>query len=141
MNPQQGAVANESSTRAGRAPKKKNYKLFLLAWLLLISSGIMGAYLYTERMQQQITDDVNAKTEAKLAMVQKDYQKQLDQLKTDVTENMTVLRKKVDSFNQLLKFTKDTTSSKTDNSNQLYTQLQEVRKKLDELQKNLEVLK
>jgi peptidoglycan hydrolase CwlO-like protein len=55
--------------------------------------------------------------------------------------DMTNLQAKVNSLNELLAFTKDSANSKTDNSNQLYTQLAEVKKKLDELQKNLEVLK
>jgi hypothetical protein len=54
---------------------------------------------------------------------------------------MVVLEAKVEQLNQLLAFTKDNASSKVDNSNQLYSQLAEVKKKLEELQKNLDVLK
>jgi hypothetical protein len=36
---------------------------------------------------------------------------------------------------------KDSASSKTDNSNQLYTQLADVKKRLDELKANLDMLK
>ncbi|MNW58568.1 hypothetical protein D3C74_364440 [compost metagenome] len=47
----------------------------------------------------------------------------------------------VDTFNELLTFTKDNASNKTDNSNKLYTQLNEVRKQLAALQKEMDLLK
>jgi hypothetical protein len=53
---------------------------------------------------------------------------------------MTKLQIKIDSFNELLAFAKDNANSRTDNSNQLYTQLAEVKKKLDELKNSLDVL-
>ncbi|UUZ93069.1 hypothetical protein LJK87_49025 [Paenibacillus sp. P25] len=53
---------------------------------------------------------------------------------------MAKMQAKIDSINELLAFTKDSASSKTDNSNQLYTQLADVKKKLDDLKKNLDAL-
>jgi hypothetical protein len=65
----------------------------------------------------------------------------LEALKVNVNQEMASLQSKVELLNQLLAFNKDNASTKVDNSNQLYTQLAEVKKKLAELQKNLDVLK
>jgi nitrate reductase NapE component len=121
--------------------KKKTYLYLFMGWFALIAMGVVGAKLYTDHLKQQIAADIANQTEQQLQTIQADYQKQVADLKTDVTANMTTLQTKVDALNQLLAFTKDSANSKQDNSNQLYTQLAEVKKKLDELQKNLEVLK
>jgi uncharacterized protein HemX len=121
--------------------QKKSYKLLLVAWLMLVSSGLGGAYLYTNYLKNELTSDLAQQNQIQLQSIQADYQKQLTDLKTSVNQDMTDLQTKVEHLNQLLAFTKDSASSKTDSSNQLYTQLAEVKKKLEELQKNLDVLK
>jgi uncharacterized protein HemX len=122
------------------ASRRKSYILFFTSWLLLIATGIFGAVWYTQHIKQQIAADLSSQTQQQLQTLQTEYQKQLDTLKESMTSDMSKLQAKVDSFNELLAFSKDSASSKTDNSNQLYTQLQEVKKKLDELKKNLDVL-
>jgi len=47
----------------------------------------------------------------------------------------------VNELNELLTFARDNASEDTDNSNLLYTQLNEVKAKLEQLQKQLDVLK
>jgi septal ring factor EnvC (AmiA/AmiB activator) len=121
--------------------KRKTYVLLFLGWTLLIAIGVTGTMLYTEHMKQQISADIASQTQQQLQSIQDDYQKQVTELKANVSSDMAKLQTKVDSLNELLAFTKDSANSKTDNSNQLYTQLAEVKKKLDELQKNLDVLK
>jgi hypothetical protein len=51
------------------------------------------------------------------------------------------MESKIQTLNELLTFAKDNADSKTDNSNKLYTQLAEVKKQLNELKRNLDVLK
>jgi peptidoglycan hydrolase CwlO-like protein len=141
--PMKSVSADPSFARTGHTAKskRKTYLLLFVGWFVLIAIGIAGAKLYTDHLKQQIAADIASQTQQQLEGIQADYQKQVSELKTDMTSSMTKLQTKVDSLNQLLAFTKDSANSKTDNSNQLYTQLAEVKKKLDELQKNLEVLK
>jgi hypothetical protein len=135
--------ADTPFVRAEKAAKdkRKTYLLLFAVWFTLIAMGVTGAKLYTEHLKQQIADDIAVQTRQQLEIIQSDYQKQIGELKTNISTDMSNLQSKVNSLNELLAFTKDSASSKTDNSNQLYTQLAEVKKKLDELQKNLEVLK
>ena len=121
--------------------KKHTYKLLFGTWALLIACGAIGAKLYTDHLKNVMTAEIAQQTELQLKQVQNDYQKQLGSLKDSLTSDMAKLQAKVDTLNELLSFTKDNATGKTDNSNQLYTQLAEVKKKLDELQKNLDVLK
>lgn len=120
--------------------KRRTYLFLLMGWTLLIAAGALGAKLYTDHLRQQIAAEIAAQTEQQLQAVQEDYQKQIAQLKDSVSGDLTKMQGKIDSLNELLAFTKDSANSKTDNSNQLYTQLAEVKKKLDDLKKNLDVL-
>ncbi|WP_127581463.1 hypothetical protein [Paenibacillus koleovorans] len=132
--------SGKSTTTAVKS-RKKSYILFFLTWLLLIATGVLGAFWYTQQLKTQLAADLSLQTQQQLQELQADYQKQLDALKAGMTSDMSKLQAKVDSFNELLAFSKDSANNKTDNSNQLYTQLQEVRKQLDELKKNLDVLR
>lgn len=120
---------------------RRTYVMLLAGWLVLIGIGVTGAKLYTDHVKAQIAQDVAAQTEKQLQTIQEDYQKQVAQLKDSMSSDMTTLQTKVDTLNELLSFVKDSASSKTDNSNQLYTQLGDVKKKLDELKTNLDMLK
>lgn len=133
-------VASARSARtAGTA--RKSYIWFFITWLLLIATGVLGTMLYTDHLRKQLSAELASQTERQLQALQAQYQQQLDEFKSGVTSDIATLQSKVDSFNELLAFTKDSANSKTDNSNQLYTQLQEVKNKLDELKQNLDVLK
>lgn len=137
------SVAAARSAKSAKAVKssKKTYLIFFSSWVLLIATGVLGTMLYTEQLKKQLSAELASQTELQLQAMQAQYQEQLEQLKVSVSADMTNLQTKVDSFNELLAFTKDNANSKTDNSNQLYTQLAEVKKKLDELKQNLDVLK
>ncbi|GKU80550.1 hypothetical protein [Paenibacillus sp. L3-i20] len=133
-----------SGRQTANTRKKRNstaFLVFLSIWILLIGGGIFGAKLYTDRMQQEITADVEKQTAAQIAIMQKSYDERLTKLETSYKTEMTELKGKVDALNELLTFTKDNADTKTDNSNKLYTQLNEVKKQLDELKKSLDVLK
>ncbi|CAH1211645.1 hypothetical protein PAECIP111891_03733 [Paenibacillus allorhizoplanae] len=140
--PIESATAN-SFPRTSKATrvKKKTYVFLFMGWVMLIAVGVTATMMYTEHLRQQISTDIAQQTQQQLQVVQQDYQKQVSELKDSVSTDMKTLQAKVDSLNELLAFTKDSANSKTDNSNQLYTQLADVKKKLDELTKNLDVLK
>ncbi|OCT10681.1 hypothetical protein A8709_22860 [Paenibacillus pectinilyticus] len=140
--PIENATAN-SFPRTSKATrvKRKTYVILFMGWVMLIAVGVAATMMYTEHLRQQISTDIAQQTQQQLQVVQQDYQKQVSDLKDSVTSDMKTLQAKVDSLNELLAFTKDSANSKTDNSNQLYTQLADVKKKLDDLQKNLDVLK
>jgi uncharacterized protein HemX len=143
MSMQIETTTANSFPRASKATKagKKTYVYLFVGWVMLIAIGVAAAMMYTEHLRQKIAADIAQQTQQQLQVVQQDYQKQVTQLKDSVTTDMKALQTKVDSLNELLAFTKDSANSKTDNSNQLYTQLADVTKKLEELQKNLDVLK
>jgi septal ring factor EnvC (AmiA/AmiB activator) len=136
-------VSGNHLPRNANAPvsPKKSYKLFVFAWIILVICGLTGAYYYTNHLKDELTANLAQQNQVQLQAVQADYQKQLEDLKVNVNQEMANLQTKVDQLNQLLAFTKDNASAKTDSSNQLYTQLADVKKKLEELQKNLDVLK
>jgi peptidoglycan hydrolase CwlO-like protein len=146
MNPTTDASLGEHQPQSRvksrpNRPGRKNYVLFFISWFMLIAIGVMSTMLYANHLKEQIKAELGQQTEAQLLAVKQNYETQLDQLKSDVTSDIAEMQKKIDTFNELLAFTKDSANSKTDNSNQLYTQLAEVKQKLDELKKNLDVLK
>lgn len=135
---------NSPRSQAPPARKKKSplaLILFICIWLILISAGIYGAKWYTERIQHNITVDLEQQTAAQISSMQQAYEARISQLETNYIGEIAELKSKVDALNELLTFTKDNADSKTDNSNKLYTQLNEVKKQLNELKKSLDVLK
>ncbi|OWA34639.1 hypothetical protein B9G55_15580 [Saccharibacillus sp. O16] len=110
---------------------------FLLFWVVIIALFVYAAYTYSQRLQEQTLSTLQAQTEAQMADLRADYEKQF----TELNQQVAALQSKVDSFNELLTFTKDNANNKTDNSNKLYTQLNEVKSQLNELQKKMDLLK
>lgn len=127
------------TSRTGKV-KSKTYLYLFAGWIALIAIGVLGSALYADYLKRQIEQEIAAQTAQQLQMVQDDYKKQVSELKENVTTEMGKMQTKIDALNELLAFTKDSANNKTDNSNQLYTQLSDVKKKLDELKKNLDVL-
>jgi chromosome segregation ATPase len=68
--------------------------------------------------------------EARMAELEAAYRAEIDAVEARVNE-----------LNELLTFVRDNATDDKDDSNLLYTQLNEVKKKLDQLQKQLDVLK
>ncbi|WP_441005592.1 hypothetical protein [Paenibacillus sp. PsM32] len=134
---QSNAESSSRTTMRHQTNKGSSAKWFLVFWILIIGLGATIAYLYSNHMKQQMIASIKADTERQIAVLQHDYETRLN----DMSKEMTALQSKVDSFNELLTFTKDNASSKTDNSNKLYTQLNEVQKQLNTLQKKMELLK
>jgi peptidoglycan hydrolase CwlO-like protein len=129
------------SVKSDQPKKKHTYKILFAAWVFLIACGVMGTKVYSDHLRSQIADKINTDTKLQLDSIQKDYQAQVSDLKTTVQSEMSQLQTKVDALTELLAFTKDSANSKTDSSNQLYTQLSDLKKKLEELEKNLDGLK
>jgi esterase/lipase len=143
MNTPIETVAEAPFVRANKSAKvtRRTYLYLFVGWFLLIGIGVLGAKLYTDHVRHQIAQEIAEQTQKQLQAIQEDYQKQVAQLKDNVSSDMTKLQSKIDTLNELLAFVKDSANNKTDNSNQLYTQLGDVKKKLDELKSNLDVLK
>lgn len=137
------STANRAVSRSQKGVKTKKRYGFIwvfLIWILLVGGGIAGAYYYSEIWKEEITADVFAQTQIQLDEVSKDYEQKIRTLEQSLTQNIAVLQSKVDALTQLLAFTRDSATDQTDQSNQLYTQLAEVKRQLEELQKNLDVL-
>ncbi|AZN40060.1 hypothetical protein [Paenibacillus albus] len=132
-----------ASHERNRQTRKKGLSvpLFLFFWVLLIGSGLLGTIWYTDKLKQNLTDQVNQQTAQQISAMQADYKKQMQELTTNFNGELGKIQSKVDALNELLEFSKDNMSSKTDNSNKLYSQIAEVKKQLSELKKSLDVLK
>ncbi|NUU80031.1 uroporphyrinogen-III C-methyltransferase [Paenibacillus xylanilyticus] len=124
-------------TRSAKGKAGSSVKLFLVMWIVLIALGVMGTYYYSNHLQKQMISQIQAHNQQQIAALKADYEKQL----TTISKEVADLQGQVQSFNELLTFTKDNASDKTDNSNKLYTQLSEVKKQLETLQKKMDLLK
>lgn len=120
-----------------RRTKRPSVKLVLLTWFLLIAVGVTSAYLYSNYLKRSMLEQLDASWQTRVAAMQADYTSQLSSLSAEVKD----LQNKVQSFNELLEFTRDNSSDKSDNSNKLYSQLSEVKKQLAQLQKKMDLLK
>ncbi|GJM81023.1 hypothetical protein HMSSN139_35190 [Paenibacillus sp. HMSSN-139] len=92
---------------------------------------VTAAYMYSNHLKQSMVDQLDAKWQNEAEQMKADYTAQLTALSGEVKD----LQSKVEAFNELLEFTKDNSSEKTDNSNKLYSQLSEVKQQLAALQK------
>ncbi|MBD8840331.1 MULTISPECIES: uroporphyrinogen-III C-methyltransferase [Paenibacillus] len=124
-------------TRSAKGKAGSSIKLFLVMWIVLIALGVVGTYYYSNHLQQQMINQLQAHNQQQIAALKTDYENQL----TTISKEVENLQGQVQSFNELLTFTKDNASDKTDNSNKLYTQLSEVKKQLETLQKKMDLLK
>ncbi|MFF2912874.1 hypothetical protein [Paenibacillus sp. NPDC057934] len=124
-------------SRRTAARNGSSVKWFLLFWVVLIGIGVYAVYSYTNHLKQQVLSQLSAQSQQQLTVLKTDYEARISALSDEVKE----LQSTVQTFNELLTFTKDNASAKTDNSNKLYTQLSEVRKQLDALKKEMDLLK
>ncbi|MGG6312444.1 hypothetical protein [Paenibacillus macerans] len=120
-----------------RKTRRPSVAMILLIWFLLIGAGITAAYFYSDHLKHSMVEQLDAKWQSETALMKADYTAQL----TALSEEVTALQSKVDTFNELLEFTKDNSTEKTDNSNKLYSQLNEVKQQLAKLQKQMDLLK
>lgn len=120
-----------------RRTRRPSVKIVLLTWILLIGAGAATAYFYSSYLKQSMLEQLDSRLLAQTEIMKADYTTQL----TALTEQVEQLQNKVETFNELLTFTKDNASDKTDNSNKLYSQLNDVKNQLSKLQKQMELLK
>ncbi|MFS1511670.1 hypothetical protein VQL36_04430 [Chengkuizengella sp. SCS-71B] len=125
--------------------KKRNKWLsiisYFLLWAFLISSGIFGSKIYIEHLKQQIVSDLSNQMENQLSNVQSDVNEQISVMESNILIDIEALQEQINSFNELLSFTKDSTNDQTDNSNQLYSQLLQLKDQLNKLQQELDLIK
>ncbi|MNN02663.1 hypothetical protein D3C81_1153300 [compost metagenome] len=136
MSYQTNSVSSMDSI-PNRRTKRPSVKIVLLTWFLLIAVGVTSAYLYSNYLKRSMLEQLDASWQTRVTAMQEDYTSQLGALSAEVKD----LQSKVESFNELLEFTKDNSSDKSDNSNKLYSQLSEVKKQLAQLQKQMDLLK
>jgi len=127
--------------RSPRRNRRGAALFFVMLWLVLIAGGAYGAKWYSDRIQDRVSANLADQTASRIALMQEDYDERITKLENDYKEQMTQMEGKIQALNELLTFAKDNADTKTDNSNKLYTQLAEVKKQLNELKKNLDVLK
>lgn len=124
--------SRRTATRNG-----SSVKWFLLFWVMMIGLGGYAVFSYTNHLKMQVLNDLSTQSQQQLNILKTDYESKMAVLSEEVKE----LQSTVQSFNELLTFTKDNASAKTDNSNKLYTQLSEVNKQLAALKKEMDLLK
>ncbi|WP_339820971.1 hypothetical protein MKZ15_07285 [Paenibacillus sp. FSL R7-0216] len=129
--------ATVTETSRSRKSRRPSVAMILLIWVLLIGAGVTAAYMYSNHLKQSMIDQLDIKWQNEAEQMKADYTAQLTALSGEVKD----LQSKVEAFNELLEFTKDNSSEKTDNSNKLYSQLSEVKQQLAALQKKMDLLK
>lgn len=125
-------TSRESSPRKG--PKARWFWMF---WIIFIALGVAGAYTYSNHLKEEMLTQLQQDTEREMAALKAQYDSRFNEL----SQQMNELQSKVQSFNELLTFTKDQASGKTDNSNKLYSQLNDVKEQLNKLERKMELLK
>ncbi|GGF73772.1 hypothetical protein GCM10010912_18740 [Paenibacillus albidus] len=131
------AESKPVQSRRAAARNGLSVKWFLLFWMIVIGIGVYAVYSYTNHLKQQVLSELSTQSQQQLTVLKTDYEARIATL----SEEVKALQNTVQTFNELLTFTKDNQSAKTDNSNKLYTQLSEVRKQLDALKKEMDLLK
>lgn len=133
----------ESNNNAPFEPREEtprkgpSAKWFWVFWIVLIGLGTTAAYLYSNHLKEQVIVQLQQDTYKQMASFKAEY----DERFSEMVEELNKMQSQVQSFNELLTFTKDQASGKTDNSNKLYSQLSEVEKQLKELERKMELLK
>jgi cytochrome c556 len=122
------------NNRRNRRPSVKNV---LITWIVLIILGATVTVLYSNYMKKSMLEQLNLQMNHEINTMKKDNAAKIELLTAQVTE----LEGKVQTFNELLTFTKDNSNDKTDNSNKLYSQLNDVKKQLSKLQAQMDLLK
>ncbi|MEK5057739.1 hypothetical protein ACFSVM_04940 [Paenibacillus shunpengii] len=136
MNPATDENTSHHTRQAARR-SKRSVRLFLVLWIIIIALGAAAAYLYSNHLREQMVLEIQTYNDQQLMAVKQEYQTQLDKISSELVS----LQEQVQTFNELLTFTKDNAGNTTDNSNQLYSELREVKQQLDTLQKKMDLLK
>jgi chromosome segregation ATPase len=136
-----GADRMTRASRKSRSASKAAVLLVTVSWLLLVAGGAAGAAWYAGELRARMTADIERQTAARISAMQQDVEARMAELEAGFRAEIDTVEAKVNELNELLTFARDNASEDTDNSNLLYTQLNEVKAKLEQLQKQLDVLK
>lgn len=136
--PSRSDVVKPRSKKSSRVLK---LFLFVFLWAAIISAGAFAMHVYMERLIDRVEADLHAQTMQQMAQLEQTYTERLNELKQSVTGELAGLQSEVETFNEMLTFAEDLAGSKTDESNKLYTRLEQLEAHLKELSKNLELLK
>lgn len=138
------ASGTEIATRASRkkaSASKAAVLLFIFVWLLMVAGGAAGFAWYAGELKARMTADIERQTAERIAAMQREVEARMAELEASWRAEIDNLEAKVNELNELLTFARDNATEETDDSNLLYTQLNEVKDKLEQLQKQLDVLK
>lgn len=149
MSDMQVNLSNEliqpvAEKRKQRTKKRRNRLIlfnFFMLWLLLIVGGFYGAYMYMNQAEARIIEQMRQETEQKLQTLESSYEQRISELDSSYEEKLASLSEQINELNQLLTFVKDNSSDKNADSNQLYSQINEIKAQLQKLQKSMELLK
>lgn len=136
-----GMETAERLPKRARSRKTRTIIAFAAIWLLLASGGLTGAVYYVEQLKVQWTQEISEQTAVQIAESEARNRAELQRFEKEAEAELAKLGEQVQAINELLTFIKDHSSDKSDNSNQLYTQLSEIQAQLNQLKKNLDVLK
>jgi len=138
------ASGTELATRASRkrqSASKAAVLVVTVVWLLLVAGGAAGAAWYAGELRAQMTADIERQTAEQIAAMQRQVEARMAELEAAYRAEIDAVEARVNELNELLTFVRDNATDDKDDSNLLYTQLNEVKAKLEQLQKQLDVLK
>ncbi|MEK4249365.1 hypothetical protein NSQ99_07185 [Paenibacillus sp. FSL W7-1287] len=133
--------AEKRKERAKKRRSKLLFVNFMMLWLLLIACGLYGAHTYMNHVEQSLADQLSQETEQRLIELETSFNTKLSELDSSYNEKIAALGEQIEELNQLLTFVKDNSSNNNDNSNQLYSQINDIKAQLQKLQKSMELLK
>jgi len=136
-----GAEHVPRASRRSKSAPRAAVLLMIAFWLLLVAGGAAGAAWYAGELRARMTADIERQTAAQINAMQRQVETRLAELETSFRAEIDAVEAKVAELNELLTFARDNAGRDTDDSGRLYTQLSEVRDKLEQLQKQLDVLK
>jgi vacuolar-type H+-ATPase subunit I/STV1 len=129
------------ASRRSRSASRATVVLMIALWVLLVAGGAAGAAWYAGELRARMTADIERQTAAQISAMQRQVETRMAELETAFRAEIDAVEAKVAELNELLTFARDNAGRDTDDSNRLYAQLTEVKEKLEQLQKQLDVLK
>ncbi|OUM94853.1 MAG: hypothetical protein A9Z00_09160 [Thermobacillus sp. ZCTH02-B1] len=136
-----GAEMPARASRKKASASRAAALLFVFVWLLLIAGGAAGAAWYADELRARMTADIERQTAERIAAMQREVETRMAELEASFRADIDAVEAKVNELNELLTFTRDNATGEKDDRNLLYTQLHEVKEKLEQLEKQLDVLK
>jgi|SRR5690625_2616353 len=115
--------------------------LLVFAWTAFLTAGAFAMHLYIQQLISSVETELYTQTKQQMIELEQTYSERLQELKQSVNGELAHLQSEVETFNEMLTFAEDLAGDKTDESNKLYTRLEQLEAHLTQLAKNLEMLK